>query len=70
MQVAFQLTYGGCDRQNQEKMGDLLGVLSEDQVLAFFTELGHEIVESGMTFEAWCEKNPSRFEEMAYPYTK
>ena len=51
-------------------MGDLLGVLSEDQVLAFFTELGHEIVESGMTFEAWCEKNPSRFEEMAYPYTK
>ena len=51
-------------------MGDLLGVLSEDQVLAFFTELGHEIVKSGMTFEAWCEKNPSRFEEMAYPYTK
>ena len=70
MQVAFQLTYGGCDLQNREKMGDLLGVLSEDEVLAFFAELGHEITDSGMKFEAWCEKNPDRFEEIALRYTK
>ena len=70
MQVAFQLTYGGCDLQNREKMGDLLGVLSEDEVLAFFAELGHEVADSGMKFEAWCEKNPDRFEEIALRYTK
>ena len=70
MRIAFQLTYGGCDLQNREKMGELLGTLSEDQVLTFFKELGHTIEESGMTFETWAEQNPARFEEIALPYTR
>ena len=70
MRIAFQLTYGGCDLQNREKMGELLGTLSEDQVLDFFKELGHTIEESGMTFETWAEQNPARFEEIALPYTR
>ncbi len=70
MQIAFQLTYGGCDLQNKEKMGELLGTLSEDQVIAFFEELGHRISETGLTFEIWQRQNPDLFEEIAMPYTR
>ncbi len=52
---AFTLHINGCDLQGQEKMGEQMGVILEENIPAFLVELGQTVDAAGMNFDQWME---------------
>ena len=52
-QVAFMFYAGGDDRQGNETMGKEVGVMLENDIPVFLTELGKAVEESGLSFDEW-----------------
>lgn len=66
---AFVLYTNGCSLQGQESMGKEIGAILETQIPEFIVKLGRAVMESGMDFTAWNEKNPDGIEKIAEEYT-
>lgn len=65
---AFQLSFGGRDTQGAERMGEVLGILSEEELVDCFRKLGRMVTESGLSFQAWNEREPEVFRQLAEAY--
>ncbi len=63
---AFTLFVGGDDRQGCEAMGRELGVMLEERIPGFLTEVGRAAAAQG--FAAWREAEPAALEEIAARY--
>lgn len=63
---AFTLFVGGDDRQGGEAMGRELGVMLEERIPGFLTEVGRAAAAQG--FAAWREAEPAALEEIAARY--
>ena len=64
----FQLLMKGCDRQGEERLGEALGVILQDEIPAFMVELGRTVAASGMGFDAWLAANEDAFRALADKY--
>lgn len=62
---AFNLYINGSDIQGQERMGEEVGTLLEEQIPDFLCALGHAVSDSGMDFDTWFEKNPEGIKAIA-----
>lgn len=60
LKPAFNLYINGSDIQGQERMGEEVGTLLEEQIPDFLCALGHAVSDSGMDFDTWFAKNPGR----------
>ena len=65
-QVAFMFYAGGDDRQGNETMGKEVGVILENDIPVFLTELGKAVEESGLSFDEWY--TIEKVEEIAKKY--
>ena len=65
-QVAFMFYAGGDDRQGNETMGKEVGVMLENDIPVFLTELGKAVEESGLSFDEWY--TIEKVEEIAKKY--
>ena len=57
---------GGDDRQGNETMGKEVGVILENDIPVFLTELGKAVEESGLSFDEWY--TIEKVEEIAKKY--
>jgi sulfite reductase (ferredoxin) len=69
-QSAFILFDGGCDVQGCETMGRELCALLEADIPSFLVTLGRTVADSGLSYDAWREKNPLGVEEAAKDYLR
>lgn len=65
-QVAFMFYAGGDDRQGNETMSKEVGVILENDIPVFLTELGKAVEESGLSFDEWY--TIEKIEEIAKKY--
>ena len=56
LKPAFNLYINGSDIQGQERMGEEVGTLLEEQIPDFLCALGHAVSDSGMDFDTWFAK--------------
>lgn len=68
LKEAFQLSFGGRERQGAEQMGEVIGILSTDELEDFFRKLGQTVTKSGLSFDAWNQQHPEAFRQMAEAY--
>lgn len=66
---AFNVYLCGCDRQGEERMGDLVGVMLEKDIPAFLVEVGKEVEASGTDYAEWI-KDESGLREIAEKYIR
>ena len=65
LKPAFNLYINGSDIQGQERMGEEVGTLLEEQIPDFLCALGHAVNDSGMDFDTWFAKNPEGIKAIA-----
>ena len=65
LKPAFNLYINGSDIQGQERMGEEVGTLLEEQIPDFLCALGHAVSDSGMDFDTWFAKNPEGIKAIA-----
>ena len=66
---AFFLSLNGAERQGEEKMGENLGAMLEEEIPLFMVELGRTVAASGLDFGPWLEANGEEFRALAAKYT-
>ena len=64
----FQLLMKGCDRQGNERLGEALGVILQDEIPPFMVELGRTVAASGLGFDTWLAANEDAFRALAGKY--
>lgn len=62
---AFTLHYNGNEQEGNERFGEKLGIILEEEIPEFLRQLGRTIQESGETFQTWQEKYPNGVKEIA-----
>lgn len=65
---AFAVYENGCQLQGEERFGQELGVMYEEQIPEFFVDLGHAVAAEGMTYEQFSKKYPEKITEIAAKY--
>lgn len=68
-QNAFWLFMGGCAIQGKEHIAKPAVLLTENEVLQFFSQLGHIVQESGLSFEQWQKQYPQALARLACRFT-
>lgn len=68
VQPAFFLTVNGNAGEGEERFGEQLGAILEEEIPAFLKELGEEIAGKGLTYDEWYEGHEERFREIAAGY--
>ncbi len=68
-QPAFILYVNGCEQQGKEAMGREVGAILETRIPPFLVKIGKTVAESGLTFDAWMEKNTEKFDQIAAEFT-
>lgn len=67
-QSAFLLYVNGCQKQGEEQMGREVGIIAENEIPDFLTELGKTVASSGMDYAAWSKTNPQGVDLIAAKY--
>ena len=67
-QPAFALLMKGCEKQGQEKLGENLGTILQDEIPGFMVELGKTVAASGLGFDQWLAGNEDAFRALAAKY--
>lgn len=67
-QPAFVLFVNGNDTEGQERFGEELGTITEQDIPQFLHELGAEIEKSGLSYTEWYQAQPTRIREIAAFY--
>lgn len=65
---AFLLLFNGNQNQGEEKLGESMGTILQEQIPEFIVELGQMVADSGLDFEQWIVENEDRFRELADKY--
>lgn len=65
---AFAVYENGCEFNGEERFGQELGVMYEEQIPEFFVELGHAVAAEGLIYEEFRKKYPERIVEIAGKY--
>lgn len=65
---AFTVYENGCEFNGEERFGQELGVMYEEQIPEFFVELGHAVAAEGLIYEEFRKKYPERIVEIAGKY--
>ena len=50
-------------------MGREVGAILETRIPPFLVKIGKTVAESGLTFDAWMEKNTEKFDQIAAEFT-
>ncbi len=58
----------GCSIQGRECFGNQAGVMEEEQILLFLTELGRTVEESGVSYDRWIRENQTMLYNIARKY--
>ena len=66
----YTLHFNGCDRQGEERMGEELGFILEEEVPQFLVKLGQSVEEEQTTFDQWLLKHPEGVKEVAAAYLR
>lgn len=64
----FTVHLRGCSIQGQEAFGNQAGVMEEEQIPMFLTELGRTVEESNTSYEKWIRENQSKLYDIAQKY--
>ena len=56
--------------QNNERFGDIVGVLLEDDVCLFFDEIASKVSEKQMTYTTWKDECKEEFDTILNTYIK
>ncbi len=64
----FILYSNGCEKQGEEEMGEEIGAILETDIPNFLVKLGKTVMESGMDFYEWNQKNPDGIRNIAEEY--
>ena len=67
---AYQVSLYGNDKQNNERFGDIIGVLLEDDVCLFFDEIASKVSEKQMTYTTWKDECKEEFDTILNTYIK
>ena len=65
---AFRLFVGGCDALGQERFGEPLGFVAEEQLPGLLVALGRAAADAGLAWDAWRAAQPDALAEIARPY--
>lgn len=65
---AFTFHVNGSDREGKERFGEQWGMMLEQELPAFFVELGEAVSAEHTTFDDWFERNPKKLREIAEKY--
>ena len=65
---AFAVYENGCQLEGEERFGQDLGIMYEEEIPEFFVELGHAVEAEGMKYEEFRKKYPERIAEIAAKY--
>ena len=65
---AFAVYENGCGLNGEERFGQELGVMYEEQIPEFFVELGQAVAAEGLIYEEFRKKYPERIAEIAGKY--
>ncbi|MDO4337251.1 MAG: nitrite/sulfite reductase [Eubacteriales bacterium] len=65
---AFVLFVNGNDTEGQERFGEQLGTITEQDIPQFLHDLGTEIEKAGLSYSEWYQAQPTRIQEIAAPY--
>lgn len=66
---AYNLLLGGDERQGQERLGVLSGVILERDLAPFFTQLGQMVQGAGTTFDLWYPQHRDELRALISTYT-
>lgn len=64
-QSAFFLYVNGNELEGEERFGEEIGTIFEQDIPKFLQELGQAISQSGMCFDSWYEAHPEQFRDIA-----
>ena len=67
-QPAFALLMKGCEKQGQERLGENLGTILQNEIPGFMVELGRTVAASGLGFDEWLAENEDTFRALAAKY--
>ena len=59
---------GGCDALGQERFGEPLGFVAEEQLPGLLVALGRAAADAGLAWDAWRAAQPDALAEIARPY--
>ena len=65
---AFNLFVYGAERQGQERLGEVLGSMLEQDIPAFMVELGQTVAASGLAFHPWLAGHGEELKTLAAKY--
>lgn len=65
---AFAVYENGCQLEGEERFGQDLGIMYEEQIPEFFVELGRAVEAEGMSYEEFRNKYPEKIREIATKY--
>lgn len=65
---AFAVYENGCELNGEERFGEELGVMYEEQIPEFFVELGRAVAAEGLDYHEFRKKYPERIGEIAGKY--
>lgn len=65
---AFNLFVYGAERQGQERLGEVLGAMLEQDIPAFMVELGQTVAASGLAFHPWLAGHGEELKTLAAKY--
>ncbi|MCI8327360.1 MAG: nitrite/sulfite reductase [Lachnospiraceae bacterium] len=69
-QSAFLLFVNGNDTEGEERFGEQLGAILEEEIPKFLKEIGEKVTESGKIFLDWYKEHDEIFKEIAKKYTE
>lgn len=58
----------GCDEAGKEAMGTCVGVILEEDIVRFLTDLGREVAKSGLCYDGFVRKYPDALMRIASNY--
>lgn len=67
---AFILSVQGNDTLHQERFGEALGMILEEDVCRFFEVIADAVTEYDSTFDQWIEEQPKQFENLLSLFLK
>lgn len=65
---AFAMYVNGCDEAGKEAMGTCVGVILEEDIVRFLTDLGREVAKSGLCYDGFVRKYPDALMRIASNY--
>jgi len=65
---AFQFSVNGSHLIGEERLGQSVGVMTDDNVVKFLAELGRTVAAAGTDYAAWYRADPAAIVQLAVPF--